>query len=317
MSVCVCTCTYMKWSEVQVTQSCLPLCDPMDYTVRGTLQARTLEWVAFSRGSSQPRDRTQVSRIAGRFFPSWASREAQEYGSGQPIPSPADLPDPEIELGSPALQVDSLPTQLSGKLLMCIHMHMQIYSHMCVYINMYVYKCSVHIYNWPLICGYLSICCFLLVHTFKNTFSSESLSVLQIVLHCSRVCLGLGWSILVLPPESLRHQVATWNRGEGRCRSSVQDACTPRMESFKCGSKVGTERLKSGSGLRQRFPTWLYIESPGRMAQSAAACCSPAPPPRPPHSPDSEPAGPRCTRKSCSSPWYLRWFLCTCLEMSV
>ena len=44
--------------KVAVAQSCLTLCDPMDYTVHGVLQARTLEWVAFSfsRGSSQPRD---------------------------------------------------------------------------------------------------------------------------------------------------------------------------------------------------------------------------------------------------------------------
>ena len=50
----------------------------MDYTVSRILQARILEWVAFpfSRRSSQPRDRTQISRIAGRFFPSWATREA-------------------------------------------------------------------------------------------------------------------------------------------------------------------------------------------------------------------------------------------------
>ena len=42
----------------------------MDYTVDGILQARTLEWIAFpfSRGSFQPRDRAQVSCIAGRFF---------------------------------------------------------------------------------------------------------------------------------------------------------------------------------------------------------------------------------------------------------
>ena len=62
-----------KWSqlEVKVAQSCQTLCDPMDYIVHGILQARILEWVAFpfSRGSSQPRDQTQVSRIAG-FFPS-------------------------------------------------------------------------------------------------------------------------------------------------------------------------------------------------------------------------------------------------------
>ena len=49
----------------------------MDYTVHGILQARILEWVAFPfcRGSSQPRDWTQVSRVADRFFTSWATRE--------------------------------------------------------------------------------------------------------------------------------------------------------------------------------------------------------------------------------------------------
>ena len=61
---------YVVPSKVKVAQSCLTLCDPMDYTVHGILQAMILEWVAFPcpRGSSQPRDRTQVSCIAGRFF---------------------------------------------------------------------------------------------------------------------------------------------------------------------------------------------------------------------------------------------------------
>ena len=70
--------------KVIAAQSCLTLCDPMDYTVHVILQARILEWVAFpfSRGSSQLRDQTQVSRIAGGFFTSWATREAQEYCSG-------------------------------------------------------------------------------------------------------------------------------------------------------------------------------------------------------------------------------------------
>ena len=63
---------------IKVAQSCPALCDPMDYIVHGILQARILEWVAFpfSRGSSQPRDRTQVSHIAGGLFTSWATREA-------------------------------------------------------------------------------------------------------------------------------------------------------------------------------------------------------------------------------------------------
>ena len=53
--------------KVKVAQSCLTLCNHMDYTVHGILQARILEWVAvpFSRGSSQPSVQTQDSCIAG------------------------------------------------------------------------------------------------------------------------------------------------------------------------------------------------------------------------------------------------------------
>ena len=61
--------------KVLVAQSCPTLCDPMDWSlpnssVHGILQARILEWVPipFPRGSSQPRDRTQMSCIAGGFF---------------------------------------------------------------------------------------------------------------------------------------------------------------------------------------------------------------------------------------------------------
>ena len=56
--------------KVKVAQLCPTLCDPMDYTLHGILQARILRWVAFpfSRGSSQPQDRTQVSCTAGGFF---------------------------------------------------------------------------------------------------------------------------------------------------------------------------------------------------------------------------------------------------------
>ena len=65
----------------KVTQSCPTLCDPVGCSlpgssIRGILQAKTLEWVAifFSRGSSQPRDRTGVSCIAGRCFTLWVTR---------------------------------------------------------------------------------------------------------------------------------------------------------------------------------------------------------------------------------------------------
>ena len=99
--------------KVKVAQSCPTPCDPVDYTVHGILQAIILEWVAIplSKGSSQPRDRTQVSHIVGEFLISWATMEAQEYWSGQPIPSLANLPDPGIQLGSPVWQADSLPAE--------------------------------------------------------------------------------------------------------------------------------------------------------------------------------------------------------------
>ena len=71
---------WREWGEGEgeVVQSCPTLCDPMDFLVHGILQARILEWIAisFSRGSSQPRDQTQVSRIGGRRFNLWATKEA-------------------------------------------------------------------------------------------------------------------------------------------------------------------------------------------------------------------------------------------------
>ena len=73
-----------------VAPSCLTFCNAMDcsmpgYCVHGILQARILEWIAipFSRESFQPRDQTQVSYIAGRFFISWATREVPKLTTYQ------------------------------------------------------------------------------------------------------------------------------------------------------------------------------------------------------------------------------------------
>ena len=72
--------SYYAFLCVLVTLSCPILCDPKDcsspgFSVHGILQARILEWIAIpsSRGISQPRDRTLVSCIAGRFFTIWAT----------------------------------------------------------------------------------------------------------------------------------------------------------------------------------------------------------------------------------------------------
>ena len=78
---------FLKWSEV--AQSCLTPRDPMDcslpgFSIHGIFQARVLDWgaISFSRGSSWPRDRTQVSCIAGRRFTLWATREDLVGGLG-------------------------------------------------------------------------------------------------------------------------------------------------------------------------------------------------------------------------------------------
>ena len=72
-------------TKALVAQSCPILCDPTDYSPPGSsicriLQARILEWIAipFSRGSSQPRDQTQVSCIAGGFFIVWVIWDVQQ-----------------------------------------------------------------------------------------------------------------------------------------------------------------------------------------------------------------------------------------------
>ena len=81
----LCLSVQVKESESEAAQLCPTLCNPMDcslpgISVHGIFQARILEWVtiAFCRESSWPRNWTRVSRIAGRCFTLWATREARE-----------------------------------------------------------------------------------------------------------------------------------------------------------------------------------------------------------------------------------------------
>ena len=107
-------CTDIYESESEVAQSCLTLCEPVDCSlpgssIHGILQARILEWVAisFSRGSSPPRDWTQISHIAGRCFNLWVTREAPRYINN-----------------------------LYWYIYICIYMYIHIY--VCVYICIYI-----------------------------------------------------------------------------------------------------------------------------------------------------------------------------------
>ena len=103
--------------KVKVVQLSPTLCDPMDYTVHGILQARILEWVAFpfSRGSSQPRDPNPGFPHCRQILYQMSHKGSPRILEWVAYPSPGDLSDPEIDPGSLALQVDSLPTELSGK----------------------------------------------------------------------------------------------------------------------------------------------------------------------------------------------------------
>ena len=133
-------------SESEVSQSCPTLCDPMDCSppgssIHGIFQARVLEWGAIAF-SVEPSDR-KSTRLNSSHPPSglewvvhvclctlshfshvrlfatpWtAAHQAplsmefsrQEYWNGLPSPSPGDLPNLGIELGSPAWQAVSLP----------------------------------------------------------------------------------------------------------------------------------------------------------------------------------------------------------------
>ena len=83
--------------NISVDQLCLTLCDHMDCnlpgsSVHGILQARILEWVAISyfRGSSWPRDQTQISYTAGRFFTIWATSSVLFSSVAQSCPTPCN-----------------------------------------------------------------------------------------------------------------------------------------------------------------------------------------------------------------------------------
>ena len=102
--------------KVKVAQSCLTCCNPMDYTVHGILQARILEWAAFPffRLGSQPRDQTQtvhcrliLYQLSHKGSPRTLEWVAYPFSSRSSPPSNWTW--------SPALQADSLPTELSGK----------------------------------------------------------------------------------------------------------------------------------------------------------------------------------------------------------
>ena len=108
-------------------QSCPTLCDPIDGSppgapIPGILQARALEWVAISFSNAWKwKVKVKSLSLIRLFATPWTAAyqappsmgfSRQEYWSGVPLPSPGHLPDPGVEPRSPALQADSLLSEL-------------------------------------------------------------------------------------------------------------------------------------------------------------------------------------------------------------
>ena len=110
--------TTRKWKKVKVAQSCPTLCNPVDlYNPWNSSGQNTgVGSFPFSRGSSQPRNRTQVSHVAGGFFTNWAIREAP----GPPAKSPVFLL--MVSPSSPSFH--PIPTHPHGPCTpVCTHTH--------------------------------------------------------------------------------------------------------------------------------------------------------------------------------------------------
>ena len=109
------------WACVSVSHSVMPDslhpmdCSPPGSSVHEIFQARILEWVAisFSRGSSQPRDQTQVSCTAGRFFTKWATREAPYWA--WPCPFEQDAVYPSVSLSHQETSISFLSFSIRGQ----------------------------------------------------------------------------------------------------------------------------------------------------------------------------------------------------------
>ena len=104
-----------------VAQSCRILYDPMDYSLPGSSihgdspgNHTGVGCHALLQRSSHPKDQTQVSHISQILY-CLSHQGSPRILEWVPISSPGDLPDPGIELGSPALQANSLPAELTGK----------------------------------------------------------------------------------------------------------------------------------------------------------------------------------------------------------
>ena len=120
-------CAMLSCSVVQLFGTPWTVCSPPAPLSMGILQARITGWVAMSssRGSSQPKDRTQVSCIAGGFFTIWA----HEYWSGYPIPSPGGSSWSRNQTGVSCIAGRFSPSWATREAPICINRQLKDLSH--------------------------------------------------------------------------------------------------------------------------------------------------------------------------------------------
>ena len=126
---------------VKVAQSCPTLWDPIDYTVHGILQVRILEWVAFpfSRGSSQPRNRNQVSCRPGFNFMQ-SSSPSLKVGEGCSGDGGAELGlkgwgEGSLEVEEETYVLPRVAYLLDTYLCTCVCTHTHTYTHSLPYLH--------------------------------------------------------------------------------------------------------------------------------------------------------------------------------------
>ena len=132
-------------------------------SVHGTLQVRILEWVAMpsSRESSQPRDQTHVSHIAGISLPAELPRKPKNTGVGSLSLLQGDFPSQESNQG--LLHCKWIVYPLSNQGSPHIYVYVYIYTHTYTYICMYVYEApiyiNIYVYGSPVyMCIYMNVC---------------------------------------------------------------------------------------------------------------------------------------------------------------
>ena len=127
-------------------------------SVHGIFQARVLEWAAisFSRGSSQPRDQTQVSRTAGRRFTIWAARES------------STLHEFECHSCAGAMLIFSVSFQFLQTMPISMGLHS-----VCVCVCVYTFQIKGHILIWNFICLDTILITFLWFHRHKMISTSD------------------------------------------------------------------------------------------------------------------------------------------------